>query len=108
MSTKSPISRNSYLKYCYLLIILLVLLGSSPLVAPATVQAQSAPVEYQHFNTEMTLQEDGTLHVRMIQQIRFFGSFSEGFYTIPVKNVSSIGNVQVFGAATQEDNYVLD
>ena len=70
--------------------------------------AQAVPIEYEHFNTELTLHEDGMLHVRLVQQIRFDGEFSGAFYAIPLENVTAISNVQLFGATTEQANYELD
>src|SRR5215203_603178 len=91
-----------------LLLTLLFWFALLPIMPAQPLYAQEVPIVYQHFDTEMTLQDDGVLHVKLIQQIRFDGIFSEGYYAIPIKNVTSIGNVQLWGAATEEDNYVLD
>src|SRR5690606_29150582 len=72
------------------------------------IHAQSVPIVYEHLNTELELGEDGVLHVRIVQQIRFDGEFSGAFYAIPLENISSVANIQLLGAATLQDNYQLD
>jgi hypothetical protein len=78
------------------------------LLAPLPGSAQSDPIVYEHLNTEMKLDEQGGLHVRIIQQIRFNGSYSGAFYAIPLENVTSIANVQLYAAAGESDNYELN
>jgi hypothetical protein len=89
-------------------LLLLLLAALLPLLPAQPAHAQDVPIVYEHFNTEMTLSEDGVLHVRLIQQIRFDGSFSGAFYAVPIRNVTSIDNLQIFRAATESGNYELN
>jgi hypothetical protein len=91
--------------------VILFLLSLLPVVPPQHALAQGpsdAPLVYEHFNTDLNLGEDGTLHVRMVQQIAFDDSFSGAFYAIPTGYATAIENVELYGAASDEDNYNPD
>ena len=91
--------------------VILFLLSLLPVVPPQFALAQGssdAPLVYEHFNTDLTLGEDGTLHVRMVQQIAFDDSFSGAFYAIPTSYATAIENVEIYGTASDADNYDLD
>ncbi len=103
MSFKKTLSHRTVL-----LVGIVILLSLSPLLPLRSALAQEIPIVYEHFNTDLTLREDGVLHVRIIQQIRFEDTFSAAFYAIPIANVTSIANVQLYGAETESDNYELD
>ncbi|MCC6456594.1 MAG: DUF2207 domain-containing protein [Caldilineaceae bacterium] len=91
-----------------LVIIGLLLLALLPIVPFQTIYAQDVPIVYEHFNTDLTLAEDGALHVRMVQQIRFDDVFRGAFYAIPTSYTTSIANIQLYGAESEADNYELD
>jgi hypothetical protein len=103
----TPLKTNSIQRALLSLLALCLIFGALLLTA-RPLHAQDIPIVYQHFDTDMTLRADGVLHVRMVQQIRFDDTFSGAFYAIPLKNVTSISNVQLYGAATEADNYELD
>lgn len=97
--------RVGFSQFGTLLLVLLILLVLPP-TQPA--HAQDVPLVYEHFNTDLTLHEDGVLHVRMVQQIRFDDVFSGAYYAIPVDYSTSINNIQLWGAASEAANYELD
>jgi hypothetical protein len=47
-----------------------------------------------------TVQPDGTVRVREIQQIRFDGEFRTAFADIPIALTTDIQNVQLYEGAT--------
>jgi hypothetical protein len=90
-------------------IITLVCLIATALLAsvvlPSATRAQDAPpIVYRAFNTELTLDANGHLHVRMFQQLAFDGEFSSAFFDIPTDFTSGIEDVKVWrGAAAADD-----
>ncbi|HXF62663.1 MAG TPA: DUF2207 domain-containing protein, partial [Caldilineaceae bacterium] len=83
----------------------LLLLLSASLAAPAPSYGQGTPpITYRHFNTELVLEDNGLLHVRMVQQLQFDGQFSSAFYEIPRRFTSDITNVRVLAPIAEEEN----
>ena len=89
------------LKIIPLIFVLLVLWFSTDLL-----HAQTDPdVSYLRYDVELTLKEDGDLHVREIQQVHYEGQFSEGFAEIPLQYVTAISDIKVLGG-TNESNLI--
>lgn len=108
MSIRTISAHNRHLRRAATLVATLLLLLLLAQFPGTGAHAQDLPIVYEHFNTELTLSEDGSVHVRLIQQIRFDGSFSGAFYAIPIENLTSIANVELYGAATESANYELN
>ena len=75
--------------------------------APATHAQSAPPIVYRNFNTDLTLDANGHLHVRMVQQLAFDGNFSSAFFDIPTAYTAGIDDVQVWRAATAADDLNL-
>ncbi len=86
------------------LVILMVLAARS---TPAYAQ-NSPPIVYRHFDTALALDANGHLHVRMVQQLAFDGSFSSAFFDIPTNFTTGIDDVQLYRAASPADDLNLD
>lgn len=68
---------------------------------PSTTQAQTQPIVYQRYDSDITIRPDGTFLVREIQQIRFDGEFHTAFAEIPGELTTDIRNVQLYEGQTQ-------
>ena len=73
-----------------------MLLLALALNLPATAAAQSSSdVRWTSYNVDLTVADDGTVHVREYQVIQFDGQFRKGFANIPLSHIDDIGNIQV-------------
>lgn len=82
-----------------LLAVFAVLIG----MPPSAVTAQSAPpVVYLQYNSDLNLDSNGVLHVRLLQQIGFGDQFSSAFFDIPKAFTTRIENVRVLEATTPD------
>lgn len=88
---------TSFLTSCLLLVIL-TLLQPLPLLAQSDI-----PITYERYDSEITINADGTFRVREIQQIRFDDVFETAFAEIPSDLVGEIREIQVYEA---EDPYL--
>lgn len=66
---------------------------------PATAQS-APPVVYLQYNSDLNLDSNGVLHVRILQQIGFGDQFSSAFFDIPKAFTTRIDNVRVLAATT--------
>ncbi|MCC6169730.1 MAG: DUF2207 domain-containing protein [Caldilineaceae bacterium] len=80
-----------------LLAVLGVLIGMPR--PPATAQS-APPVIYLQYNSDLNLNSNGVLHVRILQQIGFGDQFSSAFFDIPKAFTTRIENVRVLAATT--------
>ena len=84
-------TRNRPLAVLLLVTVLSILL--SGMASNAAAQDRSA--YWKEFNTEITVNDDGSFHVVETQLVSFSGSFRTGNRVIPTDNVESIENVEV-------------
>jgi hypothetical protein len=66
------------------------------LVSP-TASAQSSPrsVEWQNYNVDLALQNDGSVAVTESQTIDFHGTYQQGYRVIPLDRTTGVTNVSV-------------
>ncbi|MEZ4681732.1 MAG: DUF2207 domain-containing protein [Caldilineaceae bacterium] len=88
-----PINRRIYLHRLILSVVLFLL----PAAYPVSALAQSAPpLTYERYDSEITVQEDGTFLVREVQQIRFDDVFQTAFAEIPAELTTAIDSIQLY------------
>lgn len=83
-------------RYAFGAAILLALVAMLIPAAMSGIDAQSSRSAYwKAYDTEITVNQDGTFHVTETQLVSFSGSFRFGSRVIPVDNVEALENVQV-------------
>ena len=76
------------------------------LLAPAAAQAQ-APVIYDSYDVDLTLNMDGSFDVGVRQLIEFDDEFTRAFFTIPRDYVASVDDIEVYEAPVLADGRAL-
>lgn len=86
--------RRVLLMFPMIVVVLFVMVSST--------QAQTPDLDYQRYDVEITVNEDGTFSVRETQHVYFRDSFRTGFAEIPLDFVAEIENIRVSGGDTFE------
>ncbi len=91
---------NLWIRSLLALVVGVLLLNGAVSPSMHSVAQDTPSLVYEHFDTELTLNEAGVLHVRMVQQIRFADTYSQAFFAIPKRHTTAIENIQLWEATS--------
>jgi hypothetical protein len=77
------------------LVILALLVLLLPTAESVTAQSAGRSVTWQRFDSDLTLQTDGSLAVAEVQTIAFDGTYQQGFRVIPLDRTTGITDISV-------------
>src|SRR6516164_7251715 len=78
-----------------LVILLLTTLALAVTAESVTAQSVGRSVTWQRFDSDLTLQTDGSLAVAEAQTIAFQGTYQQGFRVIPLDRTTGITDISV-------------